>query len=119
MPLDDGLDDHRLAVEVAIDQPGADTGRFRNVRHAGGLESALDEAFLCCIKDALALACGVGSGRWLCPYSCRLGRLCPGVIHWPVAPRLRSCQPPPSALYNVTRLFCCARRVAIKPCCAA
>ena len=56
MPLDDGLDDQRLAVEVAIDEPGADAGGLRNVRHAGGMKAALDEALLGRIQDALALA---------------------------------------------------------------
>src|SRR3984957_6539919 len=120
MPLDDGLDDHRLAVEVAIGKPGADAGGLCNVRHAGGLEPALDKAFLGRIEDTLALARGAGSrGR-----SCHRGGsgfprgLGPEIAHCAVVPRLCSCQPPPSALYKVTRLFCCASRVAISPCCA-
>src|SRR5579863_7895098 len=120
MPPDDRLDDHRLAVEVAIDEPGADSGGLRNVCHAGGLESALDKAFLGGVEDSFALAGGAGSCTRFCRrgYAGFTGELSPEVDHCPVVPRLCSCQPPPSALYKVTRLFCCASRVAIKPCCA-
>ena len=57
MALDDRLDDGALAVEVAVDEPGTDAGSLRDVRHAGGVKAALDEALLGRIEDALALAC--------------------------------------------------------------
>src|SRR6202042_1889034 len=79
MPLDDGLDDQRLAVEVAIDKPGTDAGGVRDVSHAGGMEAALDETLLGRLQDALTLARGArGQRRRFC--SCN--RPGPEATHW-------------------------------------
>src|SRR5690606_10698324 len=93
-----------LAVEVAIDETGAHPRSLGDVRHACGVKAMLDEAFLRGDQDPVALRFGALAGLR-------------GVSRG--AHRLCSLQPPPSALYRLTRLACSDKRVVINCCCAA
>ena len=97
LALDDGRDDGALVLEITVHEAGAHLRRLRDVRHAGRVKAVLDETLLRRAEDPLALH--LGARR----VPARADRV---PDHGP-----RSSQPPPSALYSVTRFVCSARRV--------
>ncbi len=104
LAFDDGPDDCALVLEIPVHEAGAHLRRCSDVRHAGRVKAVLDEALLRRAEDPLALYLGAR----------RVLARADGVPdHGP-----RSSQPPPSALYRVTRFDCSNWRVTISACCA-